>query len=69
MLADSLYGNCEQLKVLLEKIPADEVAAAAYFHETIIPAMDAVRNDADALEELTDKAYWPFPTYSDLLYY
>ena len=69
VLADSLYGNCKQLKVLLEKIPADEVAAAAYFHETIIPAMDAVRNDADALEELTDKAYWPFPTYSDLLYY
>jgi glutamine synthetase len=68
-LADSLYDGCEHLKALLEKIPADEVEAATYFHKFIIPAMDAVRNDADALEELTDKSYWPFPTYSDLLYY
>ena len=68
-LADSLYDGCEHLKALLSKIPADEVEAATYFHKFIIPAMDAVRNDADALEELTDKAYWPFPTYSDLLYY
>ena len=25
--------------------------------------------DADAIEELTDKSYWPYPTYSDLLFY
>ena len=68
-LSDSLYDGCERLKALLEKIPSNDVDAAAYFHKAIIPAMDAVRNDADALEELTDKSYWPFPTYSDLLYY
>ena len=68
-LADSLYDNCEQLKALLEKIPKNQVEAATYFHKIIIPAMDAVRTDADALEELTDKSYWPFPAYSDLLYY
>ena len=68
-LADSLYDNCEQLKALLEKIPKNQVEAATYFHKIIIPAMDAVRGDADALEELTDKSYWPFPAYSDLLYY
>ena len=68
-LADSLYDNCEQLKALLEKIPGNQVEAATYFHKVIIPAMDAVRTDADALEELTDKSYWPFPAYSDLLYY
>ena len=68
-LADSLYDNCEHLKALLEKIPGNQVEAATYFHKVIIPAMDAVRTDADALEELTDKSYWPFPAYSDLLYY
>jgi len=68
-LADGLYDNCERLKVLLDQIPTDQVEASGYFHEFILPAMDAVRADADALEELTDKAYWPFPTYSDLLYY
>jgi len=53
----------------LGTIPSDQAEAVAYFHKVIIPAMDAVRNDADALEELTDKSYWPFPTYSDLLFY
>ena len=68
-LSDSLYDTSEHLKELLCKIPAGAVDAAAYFHKIIIPAMDAVRSDADALEELTDKSYWPFPTYSDLLFY
>ena len=69
VLADDLYDDCEKLKELLDQIPADQVEASSYFHKNIIPAMDAVRTDADALEELTDKSYWPFPTYSDLLYY
>jgi len=68
-LSDSLYDSCETLKALLNKIPADQNDAATYFLKAVIPAMDAVRADADALEELTDKSYWPFPTYSDLLYY
>ena len=68
-LADALYDNCECLKVLLGKIPENQDNAAQYFHQSVIPAMDAVRNAADKLEVLTDKAYWPFPTYSDLLYY
>ena len=68
-LSDQLYENCEILKSLLGTIPADQTEAASYFHETVIPAMDAVRAAADALEELTDKSYWPFPTYSDLLFY
>jgi len=28
-----------------------------------------LRAEADALEAMTDKAYWPYPTYSDLLFY
>ena len=35
----------------------------------IIPAMESLRIDADLLEQLTDKSYWPFPTYSDILFY
>ena len=68
-LADELYDSCEALKAKIDAIPADHDAAAQYNHKIVIPAMDAVRCAADALEELTDKAHWPFPTYSDLLYY
>ena len=31
--------------------------------------MNAVRKEADVLEAMTDKGYWPYPTYSDLLFY
>ena len=68
-LADDLYDHSEALKARIAAIPAEQSAAADYNLKVIIPAMDAVRCTADALEELTDKAYWPFPTYSDLLYY
>ena len=40
-----------------------------YYHDTVRPGMDAIRSAADALEDLTDKSYWPYPTYSDLLFY
>ena len=43
--------------------------AAMYYHDTIVPGMNAVRSEADTLETLTDKNCWPYPTYSDLLYY
>ena len=68
-LSDDLYDSCEALKMKLTAIPADQNLAADYNLKVIIPAMNAVRSTADSLEELTDKSYWPFPTYSDLLYY
>lgn len=41
---------------------------AFYYHEKVVPAMDALRKPADELERIVDKAYWPFPTYADLLF-
>jgi len=31
--------------------------------------MDEVRAPADKLEGLVGKKFWPFPTYSDILFY
>ncbi|MBR4080339.1 MAG: glutamine synthetase III [Clostridia bacterium] len=42
---------------------------ASYEHDVIIPAMNAVRAAADELEPLVEKRCWPFPTYTDLLFY
>jgi glutamine synthetase len=53
----------------LTNVPKIGIDAANYFSSVIVPDMDAVRAEADALELLTDKSYWPFPTYSDLLFY
>ncbi len=41
---------------------------ARYMHDRVLPAMKEVRIHADALEQITDKTYWPFPTYDELLF-
>ena len=66
---DRCYDRCEQLRNALKHIPQDHVTASTYCHDIIVAKMALVREDADVLEQLTDKNYWPYPTYSDLLYY
>ncbi len=66
---DALYDICEKLRADLETIPAGSEACAKYYHEVIVSGMNALRTEADTLERLTDKSYWPYPTYSDLLFY
>ena len=66
---DALYDRVEQLKGELTAIPAEPEEAARYCRNVIIASMNAIRTSADRLEELTAKSYWPFPTYSDLLFY
>jgi glutamine synthetase len=66
---DRLHELCQQLKQELSHIPQSAADAANYSSSVIVPKMDAVREQADQLELLTDKTYWPFPTYSDLLFY
>ena len=66
---DSLYEKSQDLSKKLAAIPAQTDAAGEYMSSVIIPAMESLRVDADLLEQLTDKSYWPYPTYSDLLFY
>ncbi|MBQ3504797.1 MAG: glutamine synthetase III [Oscillospiraceae bacterium] len=66
---DNLHDNVEKLKQALSGVSGNAQQAAAYYHDVVVPAMDAVRKEADGLEMLTDKSFWPYPTYSDLLFY
>ena len=66
---DSVYEKSQNLSGKLNAIPAETEAAADYMSNVIVPAMESLRVDADTLEQLTDKSYWPYPTYSDLLFY
>ena len=36
--------------------------------DTVIPTMNAVRKEADALEHICDDAIWPLPTYQEMLF-
>ena len=66
---DSLYKKCEQLAADLKNIPADNTQAVQYCSKVLVSGMTALRQDADLAEKLTDKNYWPYPIYSDILYY
>ncbi len=66
---DSLYRNVEKLNIDLSRVPTNSEEASHYYHQIIVTDMESIRRDADYLEQLTDKAYWPYPTYSDLLFY
>ena len=66
---DGLFAAVNSLQDALANLPNTAVETAAYFRDTVIPLMNEVRALADTLEVITDKKYWPYPTYSDLLYY
>ena len=46
----------------------DEVAVATAFRNTVIPAMQALREPVDEMETLVDADVWPLPTYGELTY-
>ena len=66
---DKLYLCCEKLREDLEHIPEGKENIVNYYHDTVVTDMQNLREQADILESLTDKSYWPYPTYSDLLFY
>jgi glutamine synthetase len=47
---------------------AEGEAAARAFREQVVPAMQALRAAVDKMELLVNKAYWPVPTYGDLMF-
>jgi len=67
--SNALYQCCEKLQKDLNHIPQGKEATVTYYHEVIVSDMASLRAEADILEQLTDKSYWPYPTYSDLLFY
>ena len=66
---DHLHDATNDLYNVLQNVPSDAEVASRYYHDVVIPRMNQVRKHADVLEATTAKAYWPYPTYSDLLFY
>lgn len=68
-LADGLLDATERLEADMGKPHGESRAAMDYAHDAILSDMTAARKIADELETLTAREYWPFPVYSDLLFY
>ena len=68
-LAAKLYDAIDKLDAAIShESEADTFAHATYCHETIIPAMNAVREIADTLELICADSDWPMPSYAKLLF-
>ena len=67
---EALSKSIEVLETVMEKRPDGEdfEKNARYMLRKVKPAMTALRENADLLETVTDKKYWPFPTYDELLF-
>ena len=68
-LTDELMEACAKLEGDMGAVPADPKEAMQYSHDAIVADMAAARAIADKLETVTASEYWPFPVYSDMLFY
>lgn len=70
-LVTEMYKALGTLEADVQKVHSieDTQEMANYFHDTIFADMGALRVPADKIETLVGKEYWPYPTYSDLLFY
>lgn len=76
-IATELSELCENLYVEINKLSAviedahdvtDSLANAQFYRDSVLTAMNSVRAVADTLELKVSSAYWPLPTYGELLY-
>jgi len=74
-LGELIASFVEELKALdtanlKENHPEDDgiLTHARYMHDTVFPAMGAVREVADRLEKVVADDLWPLPKYSEILF-
>lgn len=65
--ASSLLADAQKALDELKKI-TDAAETAKEYHDTVLPAMDALRAPIDELETIVDSEYWPVPTYGELMF-
>ena len=65
---DALAAAVKKLEGDLKEIPLGEGPASQKMAHVIVPDMEEIRRIADGMEKLTSSDYWPYPTYTDILY-
>ncbi len=58
----------EKLEKDLAALPQGELPAAQAMAHIVVPDMEALRALVDGMETMTSSDFWPYPTYSDILY-
>ena len=67
---EKILADAESLKTKIAGLSkAKSINDESYkIRDGVVPAMAKLRAVADEAESLTDRSYWPFPTYGDLLF-
>ena len=65
---EEMINAVKRLMNDLQDLPKDEREAANRMAHVVCPDMRELRALADKMETLCSKEYWPFPTYSELLF-
>ena len=65
--ASSLLADAQKALDELKKV-TDAAETAKEYHDTVLPAMAALRAPIDELETIVDSEYWPVPTYGELMF-
>lgn len=67
---DEMYEALEKLKDAESRAGAisDMKERAFYYRDVVRTAMDDLRRPTDMLEVITDREFWPVPTYGDMLF-
>ena len=65
---EAFFAAMKKLEKDLAEMPEGEGPASQKMAHVIVPDMEAVRAIADVMERLTSSDYWPYPTYSEILY-
>ena len=70
ILVDELTDSVDRLEGYLDeaRMTKNHKEQAFLYRDNVKAKMEQVRFYADDLEKITDKAYWPIPTYGDLLF-
>ena len=73
-LSDGADAISDDLDALVEAhdamiATADVQARGDACRDSVLPAMEQLRKDADAIETICSKEYWPLPSYNDILFY
>ncbi|MHB0997717.1 MAG: glutamine synthetase III family protein [Armatimonadota bacterium] len=69
-LLGALQSNIASLETAVSTAAGTDgvTAQAEAYRDLVIPAMAAVRSDADALEVMVDSSIWPLPSYVEMLF-
>ncbi len=69
-LTDCIAAKVNELQTAVASLGGAEniIAESVIIRDCVLPKMSELRAACDEAETITEKSYWPFPTYADILF-